>query len=99
MSSKDSGQDGDATFKGLSILFLLGFLVILIGMILMIAATVFSGVQNGSWGAGGVIFIGPFPIVFGVGPEAHWLVLISIILAILSIVMLILMRKQALRNF
>ena len=98
MSSKDSGQNGGATFKGFSILFLLGFLVILIGMTLIIAATILLGGQGSSWDVGGVIFIGPFPIVFGAGPEVHWLVFIAIILAILSIVMLILMRRYALRN-
>jgi len=99
MNSKDSSQDGDATFKSFSILFLLGFLTILIGMILIVAATILLGGQSGSWGVGGVIFIGPFPIVFGAGPEVHWLVFIAIILAILSIVMLILMQRYTLRNF
>jgi uncharacterized membrane protein len=33
-----------------------------------------------------VIFIGPFPIVFGAGPDATWLILISVVIAAVSAV-------------
>lgn len=69
-------------------LFFVGFFIILVGVILLAAAALFS---EGSASFGGFVLIGPFPIVFGVGPEAPWLVLFAIILGVLSIVIFLLM--------
>ena len=44
---------------------------------------------------GGVIFIGPFPIVFGAGPDAVWLVAIAITIAVVSIVVFLTMRRRS----
>jgi uncharacterized membrane protein len=49
---------------GLGLIFL-GFLVVAVGT--------FSGI-NGSTSAGGFVLIGPFPIVFGSGPDSAFLV-------------------------
>jgi uncharacterized membrane protein len=38
---------------------------------------------------GAVIFIGPLPIVLGVGPDASWLIIVSIILAVLTTIMIL----------
>ena len=72
------------------LLLMLGFVVVLVGIIFI----AISSIGGDSVSVGGVIFIGPFPIVFGAGPDAVWLIAISIILAIVSVVLFMLFRKR-----
>ena len=74
---------------------LLGIALVFVGMVVLVVASLVFG---GSASVGGVIFIGPIPIVFGVGPDASWLILISIILAVLSIVLFLVINRR-LRRF
>ncbi len=66
-------------------LFFIGFFIILVGVIITVSAALLFGGDSAS--IGGFILIGPFPIVFGAGPEAPWLALFAIILGILSIIL------------
>lgn len=91
-----NGEADTRTLKRFLTLFLLGFIMILVGMMLLVAATLFLG--DGKASVGGVIFIWFFPIVFGAGPEAHWLILFAVVLAVLGLVMLLVMWKAAKRR-
>jgi uncharacterized membrane protein len=71
---------------------MIGFLIVLSGIIVFVAAAILSG--GGSADFGIVIFIGPIPIVLGAGPQATLLILFSIMLAALSITIFLLMRKR-----
>ena len=62
--------------------FVLGFSLIFMGVIIFVVAALLSG---GSGSVGGVVFIGPIPIVFGAGPDSNWLIIISIILAVVTL--------------
>lgn len=75
---------------------LFGFLILGVALIFVgIAVLVFASVVLGGSGrAGVVIFIGPFPIVFGKGPDAVWLILIGIVIAVLSIVLFLIMNRR-----
>ena len=74
------------------ILLIIGFFIIFLGIIiLMVVAMLYS---EGSANFGGVIFIWFIPIVFGVGPEATWMIIFAIILAVLSIVMFLILRRE-----
>jgi uncharacterized membrane protein len=88
----DLAESEPRTSHGLFALFVLGLLTILAGIIFVMIATILS--SSGSASFGGIIFIGPVPIVFGAGPSAQWLILFAIILAGLSIVMFLMMRKK-----
>ncbi len=77
-----SGEDGITISNKLFRVLILGFCLIFIGIILL----VISLAQNGSGSIGGVIFIGPIPIVLGAGPDANWLIIISIVIAVVSLV-------------
>jgi uncharacterized membrane protein len=70
---------------------ILGIALIFIGIVILAVVSAFFG---GSVSAGVVIFIGPFPIVFGKGPDAVWLILIGIIIAVLSIVLFLIMNRK-----
>ena len=74
------------------ILFIIGFFIIFLGIIILIIATAVYG--EGSANFGGVIFIWFIPIVFGAGPESKWIVLFAIILAVLGVTMLLIMYSE-----
>jgi uncharacterized membrane protein len=77
-------------------LLFLGLGIVIIGIIIIAVASVLGG---GSGSVGGVIFIGPFPIVFGAGPNAMWLIILSIVLAVLMLVLLFVMSRRRSRKF
>ncbi|HLN45922.1 MAG TPA: DUF131 domain-containing protein [Candidatus Sulfotelmatobacter sp.] len=70
----------------------IGFVVIIIGIVLVVIG---SFLADGSSSIGGVIFIGPFPIVFGAGPNAAWLIIVGIVIAIIMVVLLFLLRRKS----
>jgi uncharacterized membrane protein len=81
------------TSRRLFLLFVLGFFIIVAGIVVVMVAAVLS--SSGSASFGGIIFIGPIPIVFGSGPGAQWLILFAILLAVLSIVMFLITRRRS----
>jgi uncharacterized protein (TIGR00304 family) len=86
-------SEGDTpVFSRFFLLLLAGFVLVVVGIMVVFVATVLPG--SGSTSVGAVIFIGPFPIVIGVSPDAAWLVLFSIILAVLSIVVFFVMTRK-----
>lgn len=85
-------EEQQNTPPNLFILLIIGFSITIVGLIMVAAAAAFS--QGGSSSFGGIIFIGPIPIVFGAGPGAQWLILFAIILAALSVIMLLTLRRK-----
>lgn len=83
---------GKRSFQKLLILLIIGFVIIFAGVTILFATAIFYG--GGSVNFGAVIFIGPFPIVVGAGPEAMWMILFAIVLTVLSVVMFLIMRKE-----
>jgi uncharacterized membrane protein len=65
-------------------LLILGIALVLVGTAVLIVVFFVSG---SSTSVGGVVFIGPIPIVFGSSPNASWLITIGVILAVLSVVL------------
>ena len=63
----------------------LGLVMVLAGFALVFAGS--GGQTTGS--VGGVIFIGPFPIVFGSGPSGGELALLSVVIGGVMIALLI----------
>ena len=85
-------EEGITVSSRFLLLLILGFPIVIVGIILILIAAVLYG--GGSANAGAVIFIGPFPIVIGAGPDVTWIVLFSIILAVLSVVMFLVMNRK-----
>lgn len=77
------------------ILLLVGSVTIFVGIIVLIIAALFYG--NSTINFGGVIFIGPFPIAIGIGPDAILMVLFSIILAVLSVIMFLMLHRETVK--
>lgn len=63
-----------------------GLLIILLGFALIIVGSATGGTAS----AGGVVFIGPFPIVFGSGPSGSSLALVSVVIGGVMIALVIL---------
>ena len=86
-------EDEGSVVSGRFLAFLiLGIALVFIGIAVLVVVSLLSSSSSGSVGA--VIFIGPFPIVFGAGPNALWLILIGIILAALSVAFFFAMNRR-----
>lgn len=90
------GDEGVGVSNRFLVFLALGLVLIFVGVAVLMAALAFS--VGGSASSGVVIFIGPFPIVFGVGPSGLWLISIGIVLTVLSVVLFIVMNRRN-RNF
>jgi uncharacterized membrane protein len=94
--SQETAEEGFTVSSRLFLFLVLGFVLVFVGMIvILIAAFLYGG---GSASAGAVIFIGPFPIVIGAGPDVTLIVLFSIILAVLSVVVFLVMNRRLRRS-
>jgi uncharacterized membrane protein len=94
--SREIVEEGVAVSSRLFLFLILGFVLVSVGVAVILIAAVLYGGSSASVGA--VIFVGPFPIVIGAGPDVTWIILFSIILAVLSIVVLLVMNRK-LRRF
>jgi len=94
--TRDNEEEGITVSSRLYLFLILGFVLVFGGVAVILIATVLYGGSSANVGA--VIFIGPFPIVIGAGPDVTWIILFSIILAVLSIVVLLVMNRK-LRRF
>ncbi len=100
-NDKDEEEDQNSSDSSwprwLSIAFLAGFVLIFLGAFaVFVSAAIGSGSSSSS--AGVVIFIGPFPIVFGSGPDAGLLILAAVIIAAISIALFAIFQRRTLRQ-
>ena len=86
----ENGQNGLGKFFTL---FAAGFALVFIGVVFVMVASLL-GNGEGSASAGVVVFIGPFPIAFGAGPDAGWLILVGVVLAVVSVVLFAVLRRR-----
>jgi uncharacterized membrane protein len=94
--SQEAAEEGVTVSSRLFLFLVLGFVLVVVGIAVILIATVLYG--GGSASAGAVIFIGPFPIVIGAGPDVTWIILFSIILAVLSVVLFLVMNRRLRRS-
>jgi len=73
-------------------LFLLGFLLILAGFIVIMAYALFGGDADVSGGA--VIFVGPIPIIIGAGTDVFLAIVLGAVLTIIGFIVFFWMRRQ-----
>lgn len=72
-------------------LLLAGFSLILVGVVFVVVATILLG---GTVSFGGIIFVGPIPIIFGAGPDYFLVIILALFLTVLSVVVFILLHKK-----
>jgi uncharacterized membrane protein len=91
----DEYADEDDSFSNrLFVFLLLGVALVFIGIIVLVVVSLALG-SSGS--VGGVILIGPIPIIFGSGPNASWLIIISVILMVISLILFFVMNRRSRR--
>ena len=90
MAEDDESEEGIPISSRLFWLLILGIVLVFVGIIvLVVIASIFSGSSS----AGVVVFIGPFPIVFGSCLKATWLILMGIP-SVLSLVLFFVMNRR-----
>jgi uncharacterized membrane protein len=94
LSDEETEDEGIGISSRLLSFLFLGITLVFVGIAVLIVA---SFVFGGSGSVGGVILIGPFPIVFGTGPDAGWLLTISVILTVVSVILFLIMNRRARR--
>ena len=94
VSRKDAenAHTGSGNPRGILVLFIMGVLIIFVGVAVLMTAALLSGSDSASFG--GFILIGPIPIIIGAGPEGSWLTAIAIILAVIGIAVFLVMRRR-----
>ena len=89
---EETGEVGVTVSSRFFLLLVSGFVLVFVGIaVILVAAVLYSG---GSVSGGVVVFIGPFPIVIGAGPDVTLIVVFSIILAVLSVVVFLVMNRR-----
>lgn len=91
MLLEEDQNQGDKVSSRLMTLLLLGIALVSVGVVVMFVAMLVLG---GPGSIGGVIFIGPIPIVFGAGPNAEWLIAIGLIISMISIILFVFMYRR-----
>lgn len=71
--------------------FILGFLLILIGTLILFVATMVYGLPTGF---GLIVFIGPIPLILGAGQYSVLAIIFAVILTILAIAFYIILRRN-----
>lgn len=90
MTENEQAQESSSSLP--TNLFLLGFLLIFAGFIVIMAYALFGGDANVSGGA--VIFVGPIPIVIGAGTDAFLAMVLAAVLTIIGFFVFFWMRRQ-----
>ena len=80
------------TFGRLFLLLISGFILAFVGFAILLIAGIF--LNGGSVSGGAVIFIGPIPIIIGAGVNATWILLFSVVIAILSVLMFFIISRR-----
>ncbi len=91
---QEEQSDGVTVSNRLFTALMVGFMLVFVGIIILVAAIALG---DGSGSVGCVIFIGPIPIVFGAGPDSNWLIVISIILAVITLALFVIYSRRAKR--
>jgi uncharacterized membrane protein len=91
LNPESSDRNQQRKTSWILILFFAGFVIVLVGVLVLVIAAIFYGDSSASFGT--VIFIGPIPIVIGAGQQAPWMILFAIILTVIGILMFLITRK------
>jgi len=88
-------QEPEETFTLPSKLFLLGFFLMFVGIIVLVVAALSQG--NVDFSGVVAVFVGPVPIILAAGPYAPFLIVLAVVLTIIGFVVFFLMQRVAVR--
>jgi len=87
----EGGYSQPMHFSLASVLIMIAFAAIFIGMLLVALGSVGN---SGSSSGGGVILIGPIPIILGTGPYSIPLIALSVGLTIVALIFFLMLRRR-----
>lgn len=90
-------QEQEETFTLPFKLFLLGFLIVFVGVIVLVVAAVLQG-DEADISSVVLVFVGPIPVILGSGPYAPFMLVLAVILTIIGFVVFFWMRREARRS-
>lgn len=88
---REPEEEGVMVSSRLLAFLVLGVALVMVGIAVLVVASAASG---SSASTGVVVFIGPFPIVFGSGPNEFLLIIIGVILTVLSVILFLVMNRR-----
>jgi uncharacterized membrane protein len=94
LRNDDTEDEGIGVSGRLLGLLFLGITLVFVGVAVLVVASVVLG---NSGNVCGVILIGPIPIVFGAGTYSSWLIAVSVILTVVSVVLFLVMNRHGKR--
>jgi uncharacterized membrane protein len=89
-SGAENEDEGIIVSSRILNLMIFGIVLVFVGIVVVVIASISLGSGN----VGAVIFIGPFPIVFGSGQNVSWLIFVGIILSVVSIILFFLLNRR-----
>lgn len=94
MAENGEGQESRSSF--LTQLLPLGFMLIFVGVIVIVASALFSGDSNVSGGA--IIYVGPIPVIVGAGTDPFLAVALAAVLTIIGFIVFFWVRRRVLKG-
>ena len=83
---------GEKPIEGALKLVVLGFIVMVIGSLIVIAGMLLrSWHAGGEMSAAGIVLVGPIPIVWGIGPHSLELILVGLLIVVVVLLALLMM--------
>jgi uncharacterized membrane protein len=96
MLSDEEAEDEGIGISGRLLGFLLlGIALVFVGIAVLVIASLVLG---GTGSVGGTILIVPVPIFFGSGPDAGWLIAISLFFTVASLALFLIINKRSKRK-
>lgn len=93
MQDQETGEETQTINVAATWLLVSGFILMLAGIIFLIAASALQG--NMDISGGGIVFIGPIPVIFGAGPNAFLAILLATVLTIVGFLVFFWLRKKS----
>ena len=90
-SQTPTPEGGFGSPPSLMKVFLLGFTLMLIGVVTVVIATLLYGSPDS---VGLIVFIGPIPIILGAGEYSFLTIVLALILTAMSVIFFFVLRKQ-----
>jgi uncharacterized protein (TIGR00304 family) len=96
MQNQEAKQEASKVNVAATWLLIVGFTLMFAGIIVTIAASAFQG--NMDISGGGIVFIGPIPIIFGTGPHAFLAIVLAAVLTIIGFLVFFYLRRKSCAN-
>jgi uncharacterized protein (TIGR00304 family) len=93
MQNKEAEEEASKVNVAATWLLVSGVILMFAGIIILIAASTLQ--RNMEISGGGIVFIGPIPVIWGAGPNAFLAIFLAAILTIIGFLVFFWLRKKS----